>query len=167
MRLNSFSLVKFALVAGAILLTPSAGHSCLVCECEPKPPGTTARDRRDQVAVVFAGTVRTTRGDGDERVTRLTVDSIWKGSDALGRRTEVVVRSAFGETACGVNFRTGVSYLVYAGMAPDTTFRTGLCHGTRELRAAQAHLAELGPGRAVPRAPEPHHPWWKFWYWLR
>lgn len=73
------------------------------------------------------------------------VDKTWKGTD----KKTVSVFTASNSAACGFDFQTGRSYLVYASRDDRQRLITTLCTRTKSLSAAGEDLKEIGPGKAV------------------
>jgi len=122
-----------------------------LCSCPLIPPDT-ARARAD---VVFAGTVlaidslpSTQTTDGRSSfptiVANFAVFTVWKG-EVQGT---VEVTTLAWSAACGVPFKSGMSYIVYAQSSSFTSrLRTEQCMMTRELIRAIGDIARFGPGR--------------------
>ena len=125
------------LVAAAVLLPASP---CLACSCVP----VTAAEAFDRAEVVFTGLAAedTTASfsAGDVEV-RFVIEEVHKGRP-LGPTASV-----FGSnqgSACGIHFRQGTRYTVYA-FEDSGGLETNSCSGT--------HLGELGQGVDVPMHP--------------
>ena len=73
----------------------------------------------------------------------LKLEESWKGMSE-GR---VAVRGYGPEVRCGIEFRKGERYLVYAhdNESQYVSFETGFCDATKPLAYAKADLAALGP----------------------
>ena len=73
----------------------------------------------------------------------LEMEESWKGVS----EERTVVRGYGPEVSCGIEFREGERYLVYArdNEGQDVSLETGLCDATKPLAYAQADLAALGP----------------------
>jgi hypothetical protein len=69
------------------------------------------------------------------------VDRYWKGTDS----SEVIVFTGAGGGDCGIRFRKGDSYIVFAEMLEDK-WRTGICSLTAESRYAERIINGLNLG---------------------
>lgn len=82
------------------------------------------------------------------------VEESWKGVS----EEQVVVLGYGGGGDCGIDFREGGRYLVYAtygGQGEDAALTTGICEGTKPLEAAGDDLEALGPeGLELPETEE-------------
>lgn len=126
-----------------------------VCGCTPHESAAVARELS---TAVFAGTVvgvrdTTIQFEGEENAmlaVTLQVERAWKGL-AEDRVTVLTGRG----NPCGVRFREGESYLVYAGVwiAAGGRLITSRCERTILLARAGGDLRELGePTRVWPAA---------------
>jgi hypothetical protein len=73
----------------------------------------------------------------------LEVEKSWKGVS----EDRIVVRGYRPEPSCGIEFREGERYLVYArdNGEEDVPLETNFCDPTKPLARAEADLAALGP----------------------
>ncbi len=128
----------------AAMLALSSGYiSGLPCRC-PIEPESVERDFKSSAAV-FLGEVVSVRGARGRLEARLRVSRSWKGID-----TEEVSVFEPANSAESPNYRTGVSYLVYAGMHDGELF-TGMCSRTKPEALAQRDLQQLGEGQKPKR----------------
>lgn len=137
--------MAFPAIAGVVaILIPSSGEAC---RCLPKPP---PREALDKAVAVFLGQARSVKGS-IRRTYAFGVRRYWKGD--VGRNAEVT--TAASSAACGVSFRIGESYLVYASKAATGRgFATSICTRTRPESAAQEDLRVLGKGKTPTGAPD-------------
>ncbi|MBL8178468.1 MAG: carboxypeptidase regulatory-like domain-containing protein [Bryobacterales bacterium] len=100
-------------------------------------------------AAMFVGRVDAMAAAG-ERHSRYTfaVERDIKGT--AGRRVDVVAGDE--ESLCGVRFRQGATYLIYAWKDDQGQLRTQLCSGNKPLEAAGLDLRYFGDGEAIRRA---------------
>ena len=147
-RSRAFS-VGIVAAAAAILISTTRIESPRACSCMP----TTKAEQLERSQAVFLGEVRSfgplgggCRGGASApgmRVARLRVTRTWKGDVRAGQ--EVAVTTADNSAACGFEFQTGKSYMVYA--VPDEdgrTLSTSLCTTTREVPGGVADPDTLG-----------------------
>lgn len=121
-------------------------HPCAACSCAAVTPLQAA----EQAAAVFEGKVlgiRETYDPYDESgaigrryAVRLEVDSIRKGE----LPSEAIVYTGF--HSCGIDFKQGETYLVYAQERHPGELETHLCAGTKALTDARDDLALLPVG---------------------
>jgi hypothetical protein len=141
---------------GGLLLTPATAHAC---SCVGGDAGDFAR----WADVVVVGTVRDRDSDDawwrpvgggpDGGVTYdLAVDRVLKGTAG----TRVLVESAVGSAACGVDLSVGRTYLLHAERARDGGLSANACGGTHEVTPTAVQSAEerLGPAHE-PEASDP------------
>ena len=114
------------------------------CSCAPPAP---VKDALATSAEVFSGEVlkveHLSNGNpfASVRVTLRVIES-WKGPLEF----EKTLFTASNGAACGVYFREGSQYLVYASYG-RAGLSTNLCTRTKSLQFAQDDLDELGPGQ--------------------
>lgn len=121
------------------------------CTCAPPPSPAQALSQSD---AVFSGRViKIKRVKSKDALADLwgvevvfAVNTSWKG----GRQKTVSVFTASQSAACGYNFSTGMTYLVYAD-ASQGKLATSLCSRTSRLKDAREDLKELGTGKVVRR----------------
>ncbi|WP_372813145.1 hypothetical protein [Paenibacillus sp.] len=121
-------------------------HPCAACSCAAVTPLQAA----EQATAVFEGKVlgiRETYDPYDESgaigrryAVRLEVDSIRKGE----LPSEAIVYTGF--HSCGIDFKQGETYLVYAQERHPGELETHLCAGTKALTDARDDLALLPVG---------------------
>ncbi|MED4601332.1 hypothetical protein P9314_11520 [Paenibacillus validus] len=121
-------------------------HPCAACSCAAVTPLQAA----EHAAAVFEGKVlgiRETYDPYDESgaigrryAVRLEVDSIRKGE----LPSEAIVYTGF--HSCGIDFKQGETYLVYAQERHPGELETHLCAGTKALTDARDDLALLPVG---------------------
>lgn len=77
----------------------------------------------------------------------LEVEESWKGVS----EERTVVRGYGPEVSCGIEFREGERYLVYARDKgeEDVPLETDFCDATKPLARAEADLAALGPSTST------------------
>ncbi len=149
-------------VTGVVGLT--GGSPACACSCAGLTNATQLAARAD---AVFIGTVQGVgtpgvlmRTSSDPVVATIKVDAVYRGDVA----SRVEVATPVWEGSCGVTFRRGVRYVVYADREPGTwegagaaPYYTWLCSGTAPLDAAgdtpygEFDATVLGPARS-PRA---------------
>ena len=136
-----FRLLSLILV---VLFLPDPG-TATACTCI-KPRLATAQE--SSADAIFTGTVteveRVPAWPNLKNVT-FAVDTTWKGTDSYS----VTLITAWADDSCGIPFRVGESWLVYAVVNGDSNLSTGTC--TRTMRGEVAHedLKVLGVGRRV------------------
>jgi len=142
---------RWAAIATALALLGAFAFpgSCFACSCFQAPDAAAAIARAD---AVFEGRVIESRvqryDDGMLRTialrdaNRFEVIRGWKGADA----TEMIVYDNGHEASCGMHFRTGETYLVYAHADGKGNLHTSYCSRTAEVSDAAADMAALGPG---------------------
>ena len=84
------------------------------------------------------------------RIAFFEVDSYWKSPDEKDYE-ELVVTTAIDHGACGYDFETGKSYLVYATAWSRDSLSTSIGTRTQLLENAQEDLAFLGKGKTPTR----------------
>jgi hypothetical protein len=131
-------------MVGAVFLGPGAGRAH-ACSCAGSPSST---DELYWPDAVFAGEVidveeDTSGGMPPLSPVTLEVEESWKGVS----EERVVVRGYGPEVSCGIEFREGESYLVYArdNESRDVPLEIDFCDATKPLASAEADLAALGP----------------------
>lgn len=116
--------------------------SAEACKCKAPPP---PKEALAASAAVFSGKVTKIEPDrGYGLLVTLKVASVWKGVDGA----EVVVHTPRDSAACGVSFKEGSEFLVYADKMKGDDIElltTNLCTRTKLLADAKEDLAELGP----------------------
>lgn len=137
------SLAVWFLIAALTVLAVPAERAA-ACSCA----GLTTQEAKDFSDEVFRGTVTEikkpwmSKGTGDLAKITLQVEEVWKGSAVQ----EIVVSSALSEASCGVEFREGESYLVFA-KSDGGRLTTTICNETKKLSLASQNLKDLGPGQ--------------------
>lgn len=144
---QTFVLFFFALyiAAGIALPAPSVSYACTCAEVKPDEALVAAK-------LVFAGEVLRVKerqrpagilGPIEYReANQFKVLESWKGAD----QTEQIVFDSGSDASCGIDFKEGERYLVYAYQERNGDAYTGLC-STKELAAAADDLRLLGPGK--------------------
>lgn len=137
------SLAVWFLIAALTVLAVPAERAA-ACSCA----GLTTQEAKDFSDAVFRGTVTEikkpwmSKGTGDLAKITLQVEEVWKGSAVQ----EIVVSSALSEASCGVEFREGESYLVFA-KSDGGRLTTTICNETKKVSIASQALKDLGPGQ--------------------
>jgi hypothetical protein len=133
----------FAVLLIGLLAAPPA---LFACSCTPPPP---PKEALAQSAAVFAGKVTAVEKAGEfEIAVTLEVSQTWKGVKAR----KVTLYTANNGAICGVGFKEGATYLVYAHQQKRgdvDVLATNLCTRTTSLEAAAADLKDLGDGTPV------------------
>lgn len=108
------------------------------CDCAAAPTGL------DEAEAAFTGVADRTLEEPDPQEGYLTAFHVldsWKGvSDPV-----VGVRAWRASRSCGIPFRAGQAYFVYAVRSPQGQLTTNTCLGTQRLEEAQASIQALGP----------------------
>ena len=117
--------------------------------CSCVQPGTPA-EHLERADAVFSGTVRDVKQNAMGYITKrvlFDVDATWKGIDD----TQVVILTGGGGGDCGIDFKEGKRYVVYANhskMYGDEERLTSiLCDRTATTASAGEDLEYLGEGR--------------------
>jgi hypothetical protein len=153
-------LVRRALALAALPLAGAIAHACAGSGCQCPAPREPAMAERHALAV-FRGTVidlidttvfnAAARRSDPGVAAAIRVEASWKGPlDSV-----IVVLTRRPSEGCGVPFRTGERYLVYAvGYRDD--LQTSACLRTRRVADATEDLTSLGAPRwRGRRAPDP------------
>jgi hypothetical protein len=134
---------KVALTLAALIVTPSV--EALACPCKGVP--SPADDFRDAQAV-FLGKVLWTQYEDGETIAGagFRVETSWKGTDA----DEVKVNTL--NNTCGIKFREGESYVVYARSFSGDLL-TNACSRTAPVIEASEQMTDLRGRATLPLAP--------------
>jgi hypothetical protein len=121
------------------------------CSCAPPPPPKLAMEAS---SAVFSGKVVSIETEGEfEKAVTLEVGDVWKGVEAK----KVTIYTAKDGAACGVDFKEGTKYLVYATLlkrGDSKGLSTNLCSRTKPLADAKEDIDALGkPTTAAVDAP--------------
>ena len=100
-----------------------------------------------QADAVFAGTVRSVAEEGGARRAVFAVDRVWRGAPGQ----EVTIVTANSSAACGVDFREGAAYVVFADADAGGQLQAGACGHTAELGGAGPVVRALGEANQPPR----------------
>ena len=146
----------FLVGLAAITLIPLTPRSALACSCASPKSDSAAAEGAD---AVFAGyvigakypnEVRNVNDTTGEIQWTLLPETIVKGVD----EGPVEVLSHSQKSACGVSFKVGRRYLVFA-REEDGELKTNYCERTREYyKAVALDGAERVPGSFAPRTPQ-------------
>jgi hypothetical protein len=142
---GSMSSIRWLFAVVFLMICGNAAHAC---ECIRTP---TVGEAFEEADAVFSGKVISVR---DYRA-RIQIERVWKGTlpaevtsftsdriiDRRGKRPQVVILTS----SCGMVFREGESYLVYA---TGKNLKPTECSRTSYLGLAQEDLKELGAGYA-------------------
>ncbi|MFB9330362.1 hypothetical protein ACFFSY_30825 [Paenibacillus aurantiacus] len=138
-----FFLALYA-AAGIAIPSPSVSYACSCADVQPDEALAGAK-------LVFAGEVLRVKeqqrpagilGPIEYReANQFKVTALWKGVD----QSEQIVFDNGSESSCGIDFKVGTRYLVYAYQERNGDAYTGLC-SAKELAAAGDDLRMLGPG---------------------
>ena len=134
-------LATLLLVGGLVFALPGTAFAC---SCVPNPPVEVAIEQSD---AVFTGTVTSSEpprgGDvmsGVEPVTyTFAVDRVVAGD--VGSTVDVTTAAM--EASCGIEFREGTRYVVFA-MNSEGNLETNLCTRTEQINAT---TGEYPPGK--------------------
>lgn len=134
-------MVKNAAICSLLLLLSLAAEPAFACSCiEPPPP----QEAAQQAAAVFTGTVVSVTQVGNQQEVRIQVERVWKGAKC----GEITILTPLDEAACGFNFQTGQSYLVYAERQQGK-LSTNLCSRTSLTSQAGGDITALGEPKQV------------------
>lgn len=144
-------LLTTFLVAGSIVSMTFFTEKAYACEVTSVP---TSKEALDSSAAIFSGTVAdiqkvTLEDERSKRVVFFEVDRYWKATNENDYE-ELIVFTEIDHGACGYDFETGNSYLVYAreSWPEDSSLSTSIGTRTQPLDAAQEDLDFLGEGAA-------------------
>ncbi|HYO14303.1 MAG TPA: hypothetical protein VE685_13995 [Thermoanaerobaculia bacterium] len=132
---------KIAICSLLLLLSLFVAEPVFACSCIAPPP---PQEAAQQAAAVFTGTVVSVTQVGSQQEVRIRVERVWKGAKC----GEITILTPLDEAACGFNFQTGQSYLVYADRQQGK-LSTNLCTRTTSTSAASEDLAALGEPKQV------------------
>jgi len=116
------------------------------CSCLPSGPPCQNLFQSDAVFVGTVTAIRPMRTPETERLVlerRSVAFSVEKGVRGISGST-VDVRTGFGGGDCGIDFKIGERYVVYAYRHPDGSLSTGICSRTRLAAEAAEDLAYFG-----------------------
>ena len=131
------------------IMTISIPSNAYACSCvEPK----SVQDELSRSEAVFSGRVIEVK---EERTNRylsnavlFEISEIWKG----GSESQIIIRTGSGGGDCGIQFKEGEDYLVYAKSSSMYGDReelvTIICDRTSVLAQAEEDLTILGEGKA-------------------
>jgi hypothetical protein len=131
-------LRSFRLLTAVLCLT-AAAMPAAACSC----PGKSPKAALEAAAAVFSGTVVFVKKSQADVVVTIKVDKVWKGDVPA----QVTVSTPPNDGLCGVSFKEGDGYLVYAGGQPGS-LSTNICMRTRTLGDAKEDLAAHGAGKS-------------------
>ncbi len=95
-----------------------------------------------QVTKIEKVSVKLSGGDDLQKYkVTFAVDRYWKGTD----NSQTIVFTGVGGGSCGIRFRKGESYIVFAQMIDDR-LQTGICSFTAEGRFAENMIKGLNMG---------------------
>lgn len=123
-----------AIAAGLIIFVSILGPSARADACDCDPPS--LERAREQADVIFEGRIQALAEDG----ATFRITQQWKG---VGDVEELEI--ATGPGTCGIHFREGEVYLVFAHQEGER-LRTNICDRTALMTNAEEDLMELGPG---------------------
>ncbi|OZM57920.1 hypothetical protein CIB95_06075 [Lottiidibacillus patelloidae] len=116
------------------------------CSCVEPAPVETEYKRAE---AVFVGTVsnvieKNPFNGTPHKSVLLEVETVWKGE----KTTQVIITTGLGGGDCGISFKEGDKYLVYAFESYDNPklLRTGICSRTTLWKESLEDFSELGPG---------------------
>lgn len=143
--MRSKILAFFAAAFIALFLTAQIVHAC---SCPPPPSLAEAVAGAD---AVFLGRVLSFElaPAPTERVAQFEIIKVWKGRPIEVSR----VFTPENEAACGVDFRVGETYIVYAAKEESGALHTHLCSRTWFAAGAQEDLDYLAGFATFPLAP--------------
>lgn len=134
-------IVRIFLICSLLLF--SFITSVNACSCaEPL----SVEESLEQAAAVFSGKVIRVKEKKQEhgfygKSVLFEVNEIWKGVE----HSQIMIETGSGDADCGIHFKEGVEYLVYA-YEDESKLKTYLCTRTKELSFAQDDLFVLGEG---------------------
>jgi hypothetical protein len=128
----------------ALFLAGSGAANACSCAAFPDEPAEAIAIAYANADVIFTGEAMDIHRNRSRSPavtdTGFRVDVVWKGKVP----DNVIIRSNVGEIACGFQFRTRTSYLVFAYRDPESnTLTTSMCELTRDESKAGDLLAEL------------------------
>ncbi|GGG79791.1 hypothetical protein [Paenibacillus radicis (ex Gao et al. 2016)] len=145
---GSIAIALVIIVIGG-LLAPQAVQAC---SCAERPE---VQQQMKSKAAIFAGTVVFTKKKAEIPFVSRSSDSpvqvnfevseVWKGHVT----NQLTVHTAMSSASCGVEFKDGQQYLVYAN-AKSGDLQVDSCGGTMLLAQAGADLSLLGGGSVPP-----------------
>ncbi|RHW37585.1 hypothetical protein D1B33_08640 [Lysinibacillus yapensis] len=131
----------------SILFLSSFPSNTSACSCAQSP---TAEEEFDRSSAVFSGKVikmedkRSLNGSAS-KTARFEVNNVWKGPS----QTQIEISTGLGGGDCGIDFKEGFEYLVYAKestMYGEKTLVSVICDRTNQLSSSQEDLGMLGVG---------------------
>jgi hypothetical protein len=131
-----------------ILLIGSFPSSTSACSCAESP---SVEEELERSKAVFSGKVvdikekRSLNGYTSKSVL-FDVTNTWKGA----RQSQMIITTGQGSGDCGVDFKEGEEYLVYANestMYGAESLVSIICDRTNELSSSQGDLVILGEGQ--------------------
>lgn len=137
----------FAFVFICILLLGTFPSVTSACSCAELP---SAKEEFERSKAVFSGKVldinenRSLNGYLSKSVL-FEVDETWKGTD----QSQIVITTGQGGGDCGIEFKEGEEYLVYANesdMYGEKSLVTIICNRTNQLSSLQEDLKIIGEG---------------------
>lgn len=124
------------------------------CSCNPPTVGESEKSvvskARNRAQAVFSGmALQIITDPAKEWVTvKFRVERSWKGS--VSKEVNIVTGAHDGN--CGIDFKTGEKYLVYASRSSEGGLETGMCDRTDNLRNARKDLKILGKGKITSKS---------------
>jgi MYXO-CTERM domain-containing protein len=126
-----------AAVTGALLaFVVLSARDASACSCIQPPSPAVALENSD---AVFTARIERVATKGYEKQVVMRVERTWKGSKA---GASVTVLTGMGGGDCGVPFKAGTTWLVYAGQH-EGTLRASICSRTALLADAKEDIPAL------------------------
>lgn len=97
--------------------------------CSCMPPGDLDIKEFNQTEAIFIGTVTKVRIDS-MAYQRFATFKVTERIKLAPRTKTITIRTALNGATCGIGFREGQTWVVYAGKTSDGTYITGLCNRT-------------------------------------
>ncbi len=145
------SVFLVALAASLLLASVFGAEDACACSCVRL----SLEEQVQRSDAIFSGEVLDTRDNPSPTApgvhlgpVTFDVEESWKG---VSEEQGVILGSSFSameEGDCGIDFREGERYLIYStygGQGEDRALTTGICEGTKPLKAADDDLEALGP----------------------
>lgn len=134
----------FAFIFIVFLAIASFPSTTSACSCVELP---SVEEEFERSKAVFSGKViDIIENQNSTKSVLFEVTNTWKGVE----ETQIIITTGQGGGDCGINFKVGVDYLVYANestMYGEKSLVSITCDRTNELSSAQEDLAILSEGQ--------------------
>ncbi len=142
-RMTKIMICRLACLITIFSLAPQLSWSC---SCAGSP---TVQEAKDRSTAVFTGTpiaivFRNYEENVAGQIVYFQVDRSWKGD----LRPAIRLGTGMGGADCGLPFKIGTRYLVYAS-GDGQNYAAHLCSRTGKTETATEDLKELGPGQKM------------------